>query len=141
MEEELPRPTATGDDSAGGSGVLENAQSLLHELLGLGQDRFRLAAMETRRAGESLVAMIVTGVMAGILLVSAWLGLLAAAVLWLVEHGIVPSGALLLAVAVSLLFALALWGVIRRKSRCLQFPATLRSLQPMPVGRQDAEKK
>ena len=88
--------------------MLEDAQSLLHELLGLTHDRFLLAALETRRAGESLVAMIVAGVMVAFLLSSAWLGLMAAAVLWLIENGVVASSAILLAVAFNLLLALIL---------------------------------
>ncbi|MDO9234474.1 MAG: hypothetical protein Q7U28_00380, partial [Aquabacterium sp.] len=91
------------------------------------------------RAGQSLVAMVMAGVMAAILLSCAWLGLIAAAVLWLVENGVVASSAILLAVAFNLLLALMLSVVIRRKSRYLQFPATLRSFQPRPTVRSDTE--
>ena len=123
-----------------GSTVLEDAQSLLHELGGLTHDRLRLAALETRRAGESLVSMIITGVMVAFLLSSAWLGLMASAVLGLIGNGVVATSAILLAVALNLLLALILYRVIRRKSRYLQFPATLRSLQTQPPGRRDAQK-
>ena len=119
--------------------MLEDAQSLLHELLGQAQARFQLAVLEARRAGESLVSMLVAGVMVGILLTSVWLGLVATAVLWLIEHGIVASGALLLATSFNILLALILCGVIRRKSRYLQFPATMRSFQPMPKNQKSAE--
>ena len=91
LEDETPGQTATRGDPVSGSGVLEDAQSLWHELRGLTHDRFRLAALETQRAGESLVAMIVAGVMVAVLLSSAWLGLMAAAVLGLVEHGVVAE--------------------------------------------------
>lgn len=121
--------------------MLEDAQSLWHELRGLVHDRFRLAALETQRAGKSLVDMIVAGVMVGVLLIGAWLGLLTAAVLELVEHDVVAtSSAILLAVASNLLLAFILFGVIRRKSRYLQFPATLRSFQTTPSERRDMEK-
>jgi hypothetical protein len=54
---------------------------------------------------------------------------------------VVANSAILFAVAFNLLLTLILCGVIRRKSRYLQFPATFRSLQPMPPGRRrDAEK-
>ena len=139
-EGETPGQTARRGDPGSGSGLLEDAQSLWHELRGLAHDRFRLAALETQRAGESLVAMIVAGVMVAVLLSGAWLGLMAAAVLGLVANGVVASSAILLAVAFNWLLALILCGVIRRKSRYLQFPATLRSLQPKPPGRRDAEK-
>jgi uncharacterized membrane protein YqjE len=140
VEDETSGQTTTPGDPVNGSGVLEDAQSLWHELHGLTHDRFRLAALETQRAGESLVAMIVAGVMVAVLLSGAWLGLMAAVVLELVEHGMVASSAILLTVAFNLLLPLILCSVIRRNSRYLQFPATLRSLQPIPSGRLNAEK-
>jgi uncharacterized membrane protein YqjE len=140
-EDETPRQTAMHIDPVSGSTLLEDAQSLLHELGGLTHDRLRLAALETRRAGESLVSMIIAGVMVAFLLSSAWLGLMAAAVLGLIDKGVVASSAILLAVAFNLLIALILCRVMRRKSRYLQFPATLRSLQAKPPGlRGDAQK-
>ena len=140
LEDETPGQTATRGDPMNSSGVLEDAQSLWYELQGLIHDRFRLAALETRRAGESLVSMIMLGVMIAVLLSCAWMGLMAAAVLWLIDNGVVASRAILLAVAFNLLLALILFGVIRRKSRYLQFPATSRSLQTMPPRPRDAEK-
>lgn len=140
LEDENPRQTAMHSDQVSGSTVLEDAQSLLHELGGLTHDRLLLAALETRRAGESLVSMIIAGVMVAFLLSSAWLGLMTAAVLGLIDKGVVASSAILLAVAFNLLLALILCRVMRRKSRYLQFPATLRSLQAQPPGRRDAQK-
>ena len=136
LEKETPGQTATCGDSS----ILEDAQSLLHELRGLAHDRLLLAALETRRAGESLVSMMIAGVMIALLLGSAWLGLMAVAVLGMIENGIVASSAILLAVAANLLLVLILFRVVRRKSRSLQFPATLRSLQTEPPGRRDARK-
>lgn len=140
VNDDTSERTATRDDPVKGSGVMEYAQSLWQELRELGHDRFQLAALETQRAGDSLVAMIMAGVMVAILLIGAWLGLEAAAVLWLIEHGVVTSSAILLAVVFNLLLSLILCRVIRRKSRYLQFPATLRSLHPMPPERRDKEK-
>jgi len=141
LKDETPVQTETRSDPGSGSGMLEDAQSLWHELRGLIHDRFRLAALETQRAGESLADMIVAGVIVGALLIGTWLGLMAAAVLELVEHDVVAtSSAILLAVASNLLLVLILFGVIRRKSRYLQFPATLRSFQTTPSGRRDKEK-
>jgi len=139
VDDEMPAQTATRGDPTSSSCVLEDARLLWYELRGLTHDRFRLVALETQRAGQSLVAMIMAGVMAAILLSCAWLGLVAAAVLWLVENGVVASSAILLAVAFNLLLALMLSVVIRRKSRYLQFPATLRSLQTTPTARGDTE--
>ena len=98
---------------------------------GLFHDQVGLAALETRQAGESLVWMVTLGVMAGGLLLSAWLGLLAVIVLAPVERGVMnPSAALLLALGANLLLAVLLGWAIRRQLPRLQFPATVRSLTP-----------
>jgi hypothetical protein len=80
--------------------------------------------------------MIVAG-----LLLSAWLGLMGVAVFELTGSGVMANdSALLLAVAVTLLVALILCSVIRRRSHHLRFPANTRSLQPVSLGFPDAEK-
>lgn len=136
----MPPPTAAHGDTDSDASVLEDAQSLWHELLGLGHDRLRLAGLETQQAGLSLVNMVMAGVLVAGLLSGAWLGLLAVAVLGLVEYGVMVRNAILFAVALNLLFALILCRVIRHKSHCLQFPATLRSLQHKPPAHRDTKK-
>lgn len=119
--------------------MLEDIRSLWDELQGLSHERFRLAGLEIRRAGNSLVTMVVAGAMLALLLSTAWLGLLAAAVQWQLENGLPASSAILIAVAFNLLLALILYGLIRRRSRYLQFPATLRSLETRPKQRSNQE--
>jgi len=140
VKDQASAQTAQGGEALSGAGVLAEAQLLWDELRGLGVDRIRLAALETQRAGDSLVSMLISGVMIAVLLLSAWLGLLAAAVLVLIENGFAPSSVILLTVAANLVLTLILFGVIRRKSRFLQFPSTLRSLQPIAPQGLDAEK-
>lgn len=108
-------------------------QSLWHELRGLSHDFLQLVALEIRRAGQSLVTMMVAGVTVAVFLNSAWLGLMAAAVMALIENGVRVSSAILLAVAANLVVTLILCKVIRCQSRYLQFPSILRSLKPRPV--------
>jgi len=139
-EDEHSGQTAMYEDRVSDSTVLEDVQSLWHDLLGLTHDHLLLAALETRHAGESLVSMMLAGIMVAFLLSSAWIGVMVAVVLGLVENGIAPSDAIMLAAAFNLLLALILIVVIRRKSRSLQFPATLRSLQTRPPVHRDAQK-
>jgi len=141
----MPTESEPSGDSKRGepvdeSSVLNDVQALLNELRGLTHECFNLVALEARRAGESLVGMIAAGVMIAVLLSCAWLGLVAAAVLELVENGVNASSAMLLAVAFNLLLALILCSLMRRMSRYLQFPATLRSLHPPPNSRREREK-
>jgi uncharacterized membrane protein YqjE len=122
-------------------GLSKEAELLWCELRGLAHDHLQLAALETQRAGESLVTMITAGMIVAGLLLSAWLGLMGVAVLELTGSGVMANdNALLLAVAVNLLVALILCGVIRRRSHHLRFPANTRSLQPVSSGFPDAEK-
>lgn len=131
--------TARHDEPIG-SNALEDVQSLWYELRGLIYEHLQLAALETRRAGESLVTMLIAGVLVAVLLIGAWLGIMVAVVLMLIAQGMVASTSILLAVVVNLLIALLLCGVIRRKSHYLQFPALLGSLKPMPPTHRNKDK-
>ncbi len=131
---------ATSSASPSHLGLLDDVKALWQELRGFAHDQLTLVTLEARLAGKSLVTMIAAGVMIGALLISSWLGLMGAAVLWLISHGVMASVAMLLAVAGNLLVALGLYDVIRRQSRHLQFPATRRSLRPVPPKLQRAEK-
>lgn len=115
-----------------GSTLLEDAKALWLEFRGLVHDRMRLLALETEQAGKSLVSMIINSIMVALLLVSAWLGLLSAGVLWLIQMGLMAILAILLAVIANLVLAGILYQSIRRQSRHLGWPATLRSLRPDP---------
>lgn len=139
LKERHPGHNARRSETASGSSVSEDAQIFWHELRCLIHGRLRLAALETQQAGRSLIIMIVAGVMTAVLLISAWLGLVVAVVLGLVERGVVASSAVLLAVVLNFVAALLLWTVIRRKSRYLGLPATIRSLRPRPQGHPDMQ--
>lgn len=138
--DEAPKQTATRSDPMNSSSLLDDARDLWGEVRGLSHDRFQLAALETQHAGVSLVNMIIAGVLVAGLLCGAWMGLLSAAVLGLIENGVMVRSAILLAVVLNLLLALIFCRVIHRKSRYLKFPATLHSLKPEPPGHRDTEK-
>ena len=134
------QPGAVGGLSAGASGLadsvpadaglIEQAKSLWYELRSLVHDGLSLAALETKQAGRSLVTMVIAGVGIAVLVISAWLGLLCAAVLGLIAVGVHAAIAMLLAVAANLGLAAVLSQVIRRQTQHLRFSATLRSLRP-----------
>jgi membrane protein implicated in regulation of membrane protease activity len=84
--------------------------------------------------------MVVAGMLAAGLLLSAWLGLLGAAILALTGLGVMEIGsALLLTVPVNLVVALILWRVIGRLSHDLRFPSNARSLEPPSSQCQETE--
>jgi hypothetical protein len=120
----------------GQPGLLHEARSIWSELRGIAHDQLQLAALETRLAGESVVRMIAAGVLIGVLLISAWLALLGAAVVVLIAAGLAPPLALLLAAAVNVAGAALLYLGVRRLARNLTFPATVRSVKPDPAPMQ-----
>jgi uncharacterized membrane protein YqjE len=136
-KDEILGQSRTCNAQLDGSGILKDTQSLLHELHGLAYNRFHLAALEAQRAGESLVAMLVMAVMVSALLIATWLGLMIAGVIKLVENGVMASSAMLIAIALNLLLALILCGMIRRRSHYLLFPATLRNFDHISSRRMD----
>ena len=104
------------------SGAFAGARGLLSNLL----DLFTL---EARHAGLTLVLMLACGVIGAILVVAAWLGLVAAAALWAVSLGSSWEAALGTAVLANLAAAAALFWLCARVSRDLLFPATRRQLR------------
>ena len=99
------------------------------ELLELAHDHLQLAVLETRLAGQSLVAMVVAGLIVAVLMVTAWLGLMAAVVAALVTGGLNVGAAILLGVGANLLLAFLLCAFIRGRSCHLLWAASLRSLR------------
>jgi len=113
----------------GQASLLESAEGLWGEIQGILHDHLQLAALETRRAGESLVAILACAVVAGVLAASAWLGVVGVLALLLAHAGLPPAASLALVVLVNLLGVLFALLTIRRRGRQLGFPATLSALR------------
>lgn len=133
----LTSPAASVGESTAGrnpseepSGPLDDAIVLTHELRGLLHDQLQLVACEARLAAHCLTTMVAAAVVIGVLLVTAWLGVMAAAALSLHSLDFAPATSVLLLAALNLLVALFAYRFLRRQSLGLGFPATLRSLTP-----------
>ena len=96
---------------------------------GLVRDHALLAVLELQRAGISLVKMVAAGIIISILVVSAWMALVAAAVVWAVGAGASWGLALVVAAIVNIVVAVAIafWG--KSQVPDLLFAATLRQLR------------
>jgi uncharacterized membrane protein YqjE len=141
-DDQLNAGTGTASEASGQEpGLLETAGLLGQELGAIVHDHLFLAALETRQAGESLVRIVAMGVIVACLLFTAWLALAGAAIIMLVQHSLVTAGAsLMLVFAVHCLLAMLLVGAIRRRSRCLMFPATMSRLEPASNSDPPAER-
>ena len=96
---------------------------------GLVQDHALLAVLELQRAGISLVKMVAAGIFISILLVSAWMGFVAAAVVWAVGAGASWGLALVVAAIVNIVVAVAIAFWAKSQVPDLLFAATLRQLR------------
>jgi uncharacterized membrane protein YqjE len=93
------------------------------------QDHALLAVLELQRAGISLVKMVAAAIIISILIVSAWMGLVTAAVVWAVGAGANWGLAILIAAIVNIVIAVGLAFWAKSQIPDLLFAATLRQLR------------
>jgi hypothetical protein len=92
------------------------------------REQLRQLDQEAQSAFQAMLLMLAFGLLACLLLGFAWLGLCGALVLWLVEHNLSPSGALLLAAVLNLIGVLGMLLAARRELRLLSVPGTQQGL-------------
>ena len=111
-------------------------------LKALVQDHALLAVLEVQRAGISLVKMVAAGIIISILIVSAWMALVTAAVIWAVGAGASLGLAMLIAALVNIVVAVPIGFWARTQVPDLLFAATLRQLrQDKPTESEHAPKR
>ena len=104
------------------SGALAGAKALLGNALDL-------VALEAWRASVAIALILACGALGVIVAAAAWLGAMAALVLWAMAAGISGEAALSVIVMGNLAIAGALLWLCVRLSRDLRFPATRRQLR------------
>ena len=112
----------------GEPGLLEQAGALWAELRGLAHESFQLLALEVQLACSRFAVMVGLALAAAALFATAWLGLVAAAVFWLIDLGASPAGALLAAAGTNIAAGIICAMLVRREGREIPFAATLRSI-------------
>ena len=98
-------------------------------LRGLVQDHALLAVLEVQRASVSLVKMVAAAIIISILIVSAWMGIVAALVVWAIGAGANWGLAILIAALVNIALAVGLAFWAKKQIPDLLFSATLRQLR------------
>jgi uncharacterized membrane protein YqjE len=120
---------ATQPDPLAPSSLATRARTLANDLRDLVSDHLELAALEARRAGEGFARVVCAAVVVSILWVSAWLALLAGAIVWATSAGVPWAGALAIAAIVNVVAGAALVAWMRRQVGELPFAATLRQIR------------
>jgi uncharacterized membrane protein YqjE len=112
-----------------GTGIVQELSGAFASARGLLSSVLDLFTLEARRAGLSLVLMLTCGAVGAILVVAAWVGLMAALVLHAVALGVRWETALGAAAIANFAAAMALFWLCLRVSRELRFAATRRQLR------------
>ena len=92
-------------------------------------DHLELAALEARNAGAGLVRTLCAAVVISLLVVTAWLALVAASIVWVTDAGVGWAGAVACAALANVLLAAGVAWWLRSQVRDLMFAATLRQLR------------
>lgn len=112
-----------------GPSLARRATTLARDIRDLACDHLELAALEAQRAAIGLAKVLSAAVLISILVVSAWLALVAGGIVWTTTAGVSWPAALALAALLNLVLAgiAAYW--IRAQAGELLFAATLRQLR------------
>jgi hypothetical protein len=109
------------------------SESLLRSLRELAVDYAVLAVLDARRAAIRLGWLLAAGLVAAVLIVTAWLALIVAVVVALTDDGTSWGAVLALAAAANVAVAVGLGLWIKARVGELPFAATLRQLRGEPA--------
>jgi uncharacterized membrane protein YqjE len=96
------------------------------ELRSMVREHAVLAVLEAQRAGLHLAYLLAGVLVVSVLGVTAWLAVITAAVVWMVDHDVPWAGVLLLAAVLNLAGAAFIGFWVKRQVSELPFSATLR---------------
>jgi hypothetical protein len=111
-----------------GSALVE----LVSETRQLAADFAHLAVLDARRAGVRLAMLLSAGLLIAILLITAWMGFVAAGIVWMFDRGVSWPLAIAIAALINIAGAAALAWWARHLVSEMPFTALLRQLRGEP---------
>ena len=115
-----------------GPGLGELVARLLSETPQLASDFVHLAVLDARRAGVRLALLLSAGLMIAVLAVTAWMGFVAAGIVWMFDKGVSWPLAIGIAALINIVGAAALAWWARHLVSEMPFTALLRQLRGEP---------
>ncbi len=115
-------------------GVGQLVASLVSETRQLASDFVQLAVLDARRAGVRLAMLLSAGVLIATLVITAWMGLVAAGIIWMLGAGVSWIAAIAVAAVLNIAVAGALAWWARTLVSEMPFTALLRQLRGEPPG-------
>jgi uncharacterized membrane protein YqjE len=120
------------------SGWADRIRRIVLDVRQISHDHVELAVLEAQRAGQVLVRTIAAAVAISVLAATAWLAIVAAAVVWLTEAVSWPAALLIGAVANLAVAGGIVWWVTKHLPE-MMFSATLRQLRATAQGEEEAD--
>ena len=105
------------------------AATIVRDIGDIASDHLELAILEAQRAGIGLAKLLATAVVVAVLFATAWLALVAGAIVWATATGVSWVAALAVAATLNLVAAGVLVVWVRGEAGELLFAATLRQLR------------
>ena len=118
----------SGEPGGDGETLFQSAGGLFAAISELLSDGLRLATLEARLAVLSLAAILALAIGGAVLLVTAWLLLVAAGSMWLMQHGFSWELTLFGGALINGVLGVIMLAMIARFGRNLFFNATRRQL-------------
>lgn len=122
-------PSAASNNATNTPSLATRAGNLIRDFREIASDHFELAVLEAQQAGIGLAKMLFAAVVIAILLVTAWLALVASAIVWATSEGVSWTGALVVAAVINIAVGAGLAFWVRGQVGELLFAATLRQLR------------
>ncbi len=127
-------PPLRGSAEAGSGGRLSdrfsgNVNAILSSVRQTVADFFELVSLELQRAGVTLMWMVAGGIFAALLMVTAWIGLMAGLALWMISLGTSAVVAVVGLAMANLLGGCAILSWCMNRTSDLALPATRRQLR------------
>ncbi len=122
----VPDPAAAAEKSARLTDAINAVYSSARQTAA---DLFALVSLELHRAGVTFMWMLAWSTFGVLLVVTAWLGLMAGVALWLISLGLSAAPVVIGIAMVNLLGGALIFYLCIRASRDLMMPATQRQLR------------
>ena len=113
------------------------AGRLIEDVRQLASDFAQLAVLDARRAGVHLAMLLSAGLLIAILVITAWMGFVAAGIVWMFDRGVSWPAAVAIAAGINIAAAAALAWWARHLVSEMPFTALLRQLRGDPPKNPD----
>ena len=110
---------------------------MIEDLRQLASDFAQLAVLDARRAGVHLAMLLSAGLLIAILVITAWMGFVAAGIVWMFGQGVSWTAAIAITAVINMTAAAALAWWARYLVSEMPFTALLRQLRGDPPGNPD----